>query len=780
MKRIFTVILLLLGFLFALPVSTHPAHASPGTGLVCLTQWTSNGCPQVPLTFNATGVGKTFTIGVFINNSDAMGGFDIYVRSDPSFVNPTSAALGTLIASPSLTSICVNGVATTGACTAVASPNGPGVVEVTTAESSGGNECGGISPCSGMAFTITYQVVGATSSTALSYPSGYGACTTSSVDSPPETCVLVDDAFGTTLTETTLEGDFTDQTPSANFAATPISGVAPLTVSFDAASSNATSGNIITSYNWAFGDGEAANVTAGPTTSHIYNNNGNFTPSLEIVDSAGLKSTIKDTLVIRAQCSFICANPTNLPILVGTSGSSNILLSGLDSFTGTISLTSQVSPTVTNGPVATLSPPTVIVSSGMTNTSLLTVSTIVSTPAGSYSVNVSGTSGTVHHSVIVSVTVSVPDFGISANPSSLTVSLGGNGISTITLNSIFRFNGTITLTATNSSNTVLGFPNPASIELTVAKGTNASSLYVIVLPGTPSGSYNIKVTGATVGVTGPLSHSFNVTVTVPSPNFAPSAAPTSLSIRAGADGISAITFTGLNGFSDTISLTANSSTTLGISNSFSLQSVKINATSGPVTSALTISTLATTPAGFYTITVGGSTTNIQHLVNITLTVVSPILPSIQVGSASLSTVSVTAGKSVTMTVTASNTGSIQANITVTMDVNSGTGTNITVAQDTVTLNPGQAAQTITLSWNTTQWSSGSYHVYARVIGSQTSTINQAQSAGTVALSSPPSAPPPADLSVIPWITTGLASAIAVVLGLLLFRRRRPTGLPESA
>src|SRR6267143_6169925 len=116
MKRIFTVVLLLLGFLFALPVSTHPAHAS-GTGLVCLTRWTSNGCPQVPLTFNATGVGKTFTIGVFVNNSDAMGGFDIYVQDDTTYLNPVSAALGNLIAGPSLTAICVNGFPQIGACT---------------------------------------------------------------------------------------------------------------------------------------------------------------------------------------------------------------------------------------------------------------------------------------------------------------------------------------------------------------------------------------------------------------------------------------------------------------------------------------------------------------------------------------------------------------------------------------------------------------------------------------------------------------------------------------
>src|SRR2546427_13187293 len=114
MKRLVIVTLLLLASFLAIPSSIHPAHVSPGSVLVCLTRATSNNCPHVPLTFNATGVGKNFTIGVFINNSDAMGGFDIYVSVDTTYLNPVSAALGTLISSPSLTSICVNGISQTG------------------------------------------------------------------------------------------------------------------------------------------------------------------------------------------------------------------------------------------------------------------------------------------------------------------------------------------------------------------------------------------------------------------------------------------------------------------------------------------------------------------------------------------------------------------------------------------------------------------------------------------------------------------------------------------
>src|SRR5437899_10201662 len=200
-KRLILLLPLLLASLFVGSLALPSAHAQ-FTGLVCVTATTTaTSCPASPPTLGPFTLGQTFTIGLFVQASDAMGGWDIYVASDPAFVSPTSAALGTLVANPSLTSICINGVATTGSCT-VGTANGPGVVEATTIESSGSNECGGISPCSGMAFTITYQVVGTTSTVALSlsYPTAAG-CSASSVSSPPNTCVEVADSTGTVLPE---------------------------------------------------------------------------------------------------------------------------------------------------------------------------------------------------------------------------------------------------------------------------------------------------------------------------------------------------------------------------------------------------------------------------------------------------------------------------------------------------------------------------------------------------------------------------------------------------
>src|SRR2546427_9623043 len=193
-KRLILSLPLFLAASLFLPSHVLPSANAQFTGLVCITPSTSaTSCPSSPPTIGPLTAGSTFTVGAFVQDSDAMGGWDIYVKSDPAFVSPTSAALGTLVANPSLTSICINGTPTTGSCT-VNTANGPGVVEATTIESSGGNECGGISPCSGMALTVTYQVGGATPSTSLSYSTS-PSCFARHVSSPPNVCGLVADAF---------------------------------------------------------------------------------------------------------------------------------------------------------------------------------------------------------------------------------------------------------------------------------------------------------------------------------------------------------------------------------------------------------------------------------------------------------------------------------------------------------------------------------------------------------------------------------------------------------
>ncbi len=71
--------------------------------------------------------------------------------------------------------------------------------------------------------------------------------------------------------------------PTASFTATPVSGQAPLTVSFNASASSDPDGTL-TSYAWNFGDGTSG---SGVAASHSYVTAGTFTAVLTVTDSGG-------------------------------------------------------------------------------------------------------------------------------------------------------------------------------------------------------------------------------------------------------------------------------------------------------------------------------------------------------------------------------------------------------------------------------------------------------------------------------------------------------------
>src|SRR5207237_10393050 len=136
-KRLILLLPLLLAAALFVPSNTVPSAHAQFTGFVCITtSTTATSCPSSPPSLGAFPVGSTFTVGVFVQNSNRLVGWDMYVAANSSVLSPTSAVLGNLVPNPSLTSICVNGVAQTGSCTK-RSANGRGVGEVPTIDSSG-------------------------------------------------------------------------------------------------------------------------------------------------------------------------------------------------------------------------------------------------------------------------------------------------------------------------------------------------------------------------------------------------------------------------------------------------------------------------------------------------------------------------------------------------------------------------------------------------------------------------------------------------------------------
>ncbi|TAK02841.1 MAG: PKD domain-containing protein [Candidatus Manganitrophaceae bacterium] len=86
---------------------------------------------------------------------------------------------------------------------------------------------------------------------------------------------------------TSLTASPGNQPPAATFSATPLTGTAPLSVSFDASASSDPDGTIAT-YTWNFGDGTTG---SGVTTGHTYPNPGNFTATLTVTDNGGLQNS---------------------------------------------------------------------------------------------------------------------------------------------------------------------------------------------------------------------------------------------------------------------------------------------------------------------------------------------------------------------------------------------------------------------------------------------------------------------------------------------------------
>ncbi|OLD03482.1 MAG: hypothetical protein AUJ07_06275 [Crenarchaeota archaeon 13_1_40CM_3_53_5] len=101
----------------------------------------------------------------------------------------------------------------------------------------------------------------------------------------------------------------------------------------------------------------------------------------------------------------ISVNPSNLIVKQGSSNTTTITINSTNGFTGTITLNASITPAGSKGPFLTLSSTTVTIAPGAPATILVTVASKGSTPLGSYSVKVTGSSGDLSTTITIPVQV---------------------------------------------------------------------------------------------------------------------------------------------------------------------------------------------------------------------------------------------------------------------------------------------------------------------------------------------------------------------------------------
>jgi kumamolisin len=190
----------------------------------------------------------------------------------------------------------------------------------------------------------------------------------------------------------------------------------------------------------------------------------------------------------------ISASPTSVSVVQGSSGSSTITSTVTGGFNSAIALSATGQPSS----VTISFSPTSITGAG-TSTMKIAVASTVAT--GSYTITVSGTSGSTTHSATVSLTVTSTASGaftISVSPSSGYLDQGQSGYAVITTTVSGGFNSAIALSASGQPSGVTVSFSPSAI---AAPGSGTSDMDISVSRNAAIGTYPITITGTGGGLT---------------------------------------------------------------------------------------------------------------------------------------------------------------------------------------------------------------------------------------------------------------------------------------
>ena len=314
--------------------------------------------------------------------------------------------------------------------------------------------------------------------------------------------------------------------------------------------------------------------------------------------SGSLVSTVGITLTVAPPANFSLKASTSTPgVAQGASVTDTITVTPKSGFSGKVTLTASGLP---NGVTASFNPASTATTSIVTFTAASTATT------GTATVTVTGTVGAASTSVTLSLTVkAAPGVTLGAAPTSLTVTRGTSGTSTITVTPVNGFTGAVSLT-------IAGLPTGVTATFSPASATSTSKL-------TLTASASASLTSATLTITaksGNISATATIALTVTAPpTFTLTSSPANVSVAAGGTGTATITVNPQGGFGGTVALTASGLPT-GVTASFSPSSTT-------ATSTLTLTAASSAAVKATQFTVKGTSGSLAPTLTITVTVTAP-------------------------------------------------------------------------------------------------------------------------------------------------------------
>jgi subtilisin family serine protease len=407
--------------------------------------------------------------------------------------------------------------------------------------------------------------------------------------------------------------------PDFTVAATPVSATAahPASASYtvDVGAIHGFTGDVTLSLSglsasrasWSFnpptitGGAGSAQLTVSPTASLAP---GTYPLTIQAT-SGSITHSAGVSLVVPAPPDFsLTASPSSASTLAGASVTYAVSAGSVGGFAGDIAL--SLSGLTGSQATWTFSPSTM---TSDAPASELTVTPVASIAPGTYSLTITGTSGSITHTVSVTLVVTPPpDFTLSATPSSRSTGPGATVSYSVSAGRVGGFTGDIALSLSGltTSQATWSFA-PA----TITGGFGTSKLTVTTLSSLAPGSYSLTITGTS----GAITHTANVTLVVTAPpDFGIAVTPASATVVAGQSTTYTVSVSSVSGFAGNVSLSL-SGLPSGATGSFSRNPVR-----APGTATLTVRTTRSTTRGTFTIRVTGSSGNLSHPATATLVV----------------------------------------------------------------------------------------------------------------------------------------------------------------